>query len=176
MVTCHEVGDGSHNRDEESDERMMVETPPDLAKTIRSLRAELQSFKAENERLIKDQDKQTEINAVFLQRLSDIQRQLQHEPATSHADRQHKKRSRSPPETRKHDSISNPTGISTTKKVQPGGIGHSSGESSRKEADNSEGSSSSRANSHTQKKGEKWKHSKTRGPEEFKKSKPPSFD
>jgi hypothetical protein len=80
MVMCHEVGDGSHNRDEESDERRVVETPPDLAETVRSLRAELQSCKADNERLIKEQEKQTEINAVLLQSLSDIQRQLQHEP------------------------------------------------------------------------------------------------
>jgi hypothetical protein len=41
MVMFHEVGDGSHNRDKESDERRVVETPPDLAETLRSLRAEL---------------------------------------------------------------------------------------------------------------------------------------
>jgi hypothetical protein len=41
MVTCHEVGDGSHNRDEEYDERRVVENPSDLAETVRSLRAEL---------------------------------------------------------------------------------------------------------------------------------------
>jgi hypothetical protein len=75
MVMHHEVGDGSHNRDEESDERRAVETPPDLAETVRSLMAELQSCKADNERLIKEQEKQTEINAVLLQSLSDIQRQ-----------------------------------------------------------------------------------------------------
>jgi hypothetical protein len=144
MVMCHEVGDGSHNRDEESDERRAVETPPDLAETVRSLRAELQSCKADNERLIKEQEKQTEINAVLLQSLSDIQRQLQHEPATSHVDRRHKKRSQSPPEIRKHDSISDHTRRSTSKKAQPGGRGHSSGESSGKEAGNSEGSSSSK--------------------------------
>jgi hypothetical protein len=155
MVTCHEVGDGSHNRDEESDERRVVETPPDLAETVRSLRAELQSCKADNERLIKEQEKQTEINAVLLQSLSDIQRQLQHEPATSHVDRRHKKRSQSPPEIRKHDSISDHTGRSTSKKAQPGGRGHSSVESSGKEAGKSEGSSSSRASSHSQRKGKK---------------------
>jgi hypothetical protein len=49
------------------------------------------------------------------------------------------------------------------------------GESSGKEADNSKGSSSSRANSHSQKKGKKQKRSKTSGPEEFNKAKPPSF-
>jgi hypothetical protein len=41
MVTCHEVGDGSHNRDEEFDERRVVKTPLDLAKTLRSLMAKL---------------------------------------------------------------------------------------------------------------------------------------
>jgi hypothetical protein len=54
MVTHHEVGDGSHNRDEESDERRVVETPLDLAKIVRSLMVELQSCKADNERLIKE--------------------------------------------------------------------------------------------------------------------------
>jgi hypothetical protein len=72
MMTCHEVGDGSHNREEESDERRVVETPPDMDETIRSLRAELHSFKADNERLIKEQEKQTEINTIFLQILSNI--------------------------------------------------------------------------------------------------------
>jgi hypothetical protein len=66
MVTHHEMGDGSHNRDEESDERRAVETPLDLAKTVRNLMVELQSCKADNERLIKEKEKQTEINAVFL--------------------------------------------------------------------------------------------------------------
>jgi hypothetical protein len=70
------VGDGSHNRDKESDERRAVETPLDLAETVRSLMAELQSCKADNERLIKEQEKQMKINAVLLQSLSDIQRQL----------------------------------------------------------------------------------------------------
>jgi hypothetical protein len=53
MVMHREVGEGSHNRDEESDERRAVETPPDLAETVRSLMAELQSCKADNERLRK---------------------------------------------------------------------------------------------------------------------------
>ena len=59
MVTRHEVGDGSHNRDKESDERRAVETLPDLAETLRSLMAELQSYKADKERMIKEQEKQT---------------------------------------------------------------------------------------------------------------------
>jgi hypothetical protein len=87
MVTRHEVGDGSHNRDKEYDERRVVETHPDLVETLRSLMAKLHSCKADNERLIKDKEKKMEINVVLLQSLSDIQRQLQHGPATSHVDR-----------------------------------------------------------------------------------------
>ena len=66
MMMHHEVGDGSHNKDGESDERRAVETPPDLVETMRSLMVELQSCKADNESLIKEQEKQTEINAVLL--------------------------------------------------------------------------------------------------------------
>jgi hypothetical protein len=50
-----------------------VETPMDLAETVRILMEELQSFKENNERLIKEQEKQTEINVVLLQILSYIQ-------------------------------------------------------------------------------------------------------
>ena len=73
---CHEVGDGSHNRDDEFDERRAVETPLDLVETVRSLITELQSFKSDTEILIKEKEKQTKINAVL----------LQHGPATSHVD------------------------------------------------------------------------------------------
>jgi hypothetical protein len=41
MVTCHEVGDGSHNRDEESDERRAVETHLDMDENVRSIMAKL---------------------------------------------------------------------------------------------------------------------------------------
>jgi hypothetical protein len=86
MVMFHEVGDGSHNRDKESDERRVVETPPDLVETIRSLVDKLQSCKVDNEILIKDKEKQTKVNAVLMQILSSIQRQLHHGPTTSHVD------------------------------------------------------------------------------------------
>jgi hypothetical protein len=102
MVTHHEVGEGSHNRDEDSDERRVVGTPPDLADTVRSLMVELQSCKAANERMIKEQEKQMEINAVLLQSLSDIQRQLQHEP-----------------EIKKCGHVSGHTERSTSRKVHP---------------------------------------------------------
>jgi hypothetical protein len=41
--------------------RRVVETPPDLAETVRSLMAELQSCKADNERLIKEKEKQIKL-------------------------------------------------------------------------------------------------------------------
>jgi hypothetical protein len=135
MVTHHEVGEGSHNRDEESDERRAVGTPPDLAETVRSLMVELQSCKADNERMIKEQEKQTEINAVLLQSLSDIQRQLQHEP-----------------ETQKRGHVSGHTERSTSRKVHPRDKGQASDDSSGKEAGDSEGSSSSRTSSHSRRK------------------------
>jgi hypothetical protein len=75
MVTHHELGGSSHNREEYYVERRVVETPPDLAETVRSLMVKLQIFKADNERLMREQEKKTEINAVMLQILSDIQRQ-----------------------------------------------------------------------------------------------------
>jgi hypothetical protein len=51
-----------------------VETPPNLVETIRILMEKLQSYMDDNESLIKDQEKQTEINAFLLQSLSNIQR------------------------------------------------------------------------------------------------------
>jgi hypothetical protein len=97
MVTRHEVGDGSQNIYKEYDERRAVETPPDLDETVRILMAELQSCKDDNEILKKEQGKQTKINVVLLQSLFDIQKQLQHGPATNHVDSRHTKRSQSPP-------------------------------------------------------------------------------
>jgi hypothetical protein len=129
------VGEGSHNRDEESDERRPVGTPPDLAETVRSLMVELQSCKADNERMMKEKEKQTEINAVLLQSLSDLQRQMQHEP-----------------ETQKQVHISGHTKRSTSKKVHPRGKGQASNDPSEKEAGDSEGSSSNRTSSHPQRK------------------------
>jgi hypothetical protein len=41
MVTFHEVGDGSHNRDEEYDERRVVEIPLYMAETVSILKDEL---------------------------------------------------------------------------------------------------------------------------------------
>jgi hypothetical protein len=64
-----------------------METPPNLAETIRSLMDELQSFKVDNENLIEEKEKKIELNAISLQSLSDIQRQMQHGPTTSEIER-----------------------------------------------------------------------------------------
>jgi hypothetical protein len=117
MVTHHEVGEGSHNRDEDFEERRATRTPPDLDDIVRSLMVELQRCKVDNERMMKEQEKQTEINVVLLQSLSDLQRQMQHEP-----------------ETQKHGHISDHTERRTSKKVHPRGKGPVLSDSSEKEA------------------------------------------
>jgi hypothetical protein len=159
MVTHHEVGERSHNRDEESDERRVVGTPLDLSETVRSLMVELQSCKADNERMMKEQEKQMKINAVLLQSLSDLQRPMQHEP-----------------ETQKHGHVSGHTERSTSRKVHPRDKGQASDNSSGKEAGGPEGSSSSRTSSHSRRKRKNQKLSKSHNLADFKKAKPPSFD
>jgi hypothetical protein len=64
----------------------------------------------------------------------------------------------------------------TSKKAQHGAKRHSSEESSGEETDNSKESSSRKTSLHSQRKRKKRKHSKSHDPEEFKKSKPPTFD
>jgi hypothetical protein len=159
MVTHQEVGAGSHNRDEESDERREIGTPLDLVETVRSLMVELQSCKANNERMMKEKEKQTEINAVLPQSLSDLQRKMQHEPKMQN-----------------HGCISGHTERSTSRKVHPRGKGPVLDDSTEKEVGDSEGSSSSRTSSYSQKKQKKQKTPKRYKFEEFKKAKPPSFD
>ena len=176
MATRHEVGDGSHNRDEDSNERRVVETPLDLAETVRSLMDELQSCKVNSERLIKDQDKQMKINAILLQSLFNIQIQLQHEPDTSHVDEQQTKRSWISSEIQKCGLLSGHTGKITSRKVHPRDKGQASNDFSGKEAGDLEGSSSSRTSSHCRRKRKKQKISKSHNIEEFKKANPPSFD
>jgi hypothetical protein len=132
MVTHQEVGEGAHNRDEESDERREVRTPPYIANIVGSLMVELQSCKDDNERMMKEQEKQTKINVVLLQSLSDLQIQMQHEP-----------------KTQKHGHISGHTKRSTSKKVDSRGKGLVPSDSYEKEAGDSKGSSSSRASSYS---------------------------
>jgi hypothetical protein len=153
------MGEGSHNRDEDSDERRAIGTPPNLAKTVRNLMVELQSCKVDNERMMKEQEKQTEINAVLLQSLSDLQRKMQHES-----------------EMQKHGHISGHTERRTSRKVHPRVKGPVPDDSSEKEVGDSEGSSSNRNGSYSRRKQKKQKTSKGHKFEEFRKAKPPSFN
>jgi hypothetical protein len=175
MVTHHDLGESSHNREEESDERRVVENPLDLAETVRILMAQLKSYKANNERLINKKEKKTEINAIPLQSLSDIQRQLQHGPTASHVDKNHTKKTPSPPEIQKHGPGSGHTGRSTSRKAQHGVKRHSP-ECLSEDTENSKEYSSGKTSSHSHMRGKKRKHSKSHDPEEFKKAKPPTFD
>jgi len=126
-----------------------VETPPDLDETVRSPMEELHSYKADNERLIKEQEKQTKINVVLLQNLSYIQRQLQHGPSASHVDIHNIKKTPSTHEIRKHGLEIGHTRRSTSKKSQHGAKRHSSKESSGEETGNTKEYSSCKTSLHS---------------------------
>jgi hypothetical protein len=85
--------------------------------------------------MMKEQEKKTEINAVLLHSLSDLQRQMQHEP-----------------EMQKHGHVSGHTERSTSRKVHPIGKGPMPDDSTKKEASDSEGSSSNRTSSYSRRK------------------------
>jgi hypothetical protein len=170
------LGEISHNREEEYNEMRVVETLPNLAETIRRLMVELKSYKADNERMIKEQEKHTEINEVLLQSLSYIQRQLQHGPTASHVDIHHAKKTQIPLKIQNHGPESGHTKRSTSKKAQHGAKIHSMEDTSSEDIANSKESDSGKTSSHSQMRGKKMKHSKSRDPEEFNKSKPPTFD
>ena len=62
MVENLRVGNAKTN----SNGRRFQHTPPDFAATMRSPRVEMQSYKADNERLVKAQEEQNQLNAVML--------------------------------------------------------------------------------------------------------------
>ena len=64
------------NAETESNGRRFRYTPPDFAATMRSLRVEMQSHRADNERLVKVLEDQNQLNVAMLQSLIDIQRQM----------------------------------------------------------------------------------------------------
>jgi hypothetical protein len=88
----------------------------------------------------------------------------------------HIKKTQIPPEIQNHGLESGYTRRSTSKKAQHGAKRHSSELSSGEEIHNSKGYSSRKTSSHSQRRGNKRKHSKSHDPKEFKKSKPPTFD
>ena len=64
------------NAKTESNGRRNQETPPDITATMRNLRVELQSYREHNERIIKAQEEQNQLNVAMLHSLTDIQRQI----------------------------------------------------------------------------------------------------
>ena len=54
------------NVETESNGRRFQDTPPDFAATMRSLRVEMQSFREDNERLVKDLEEKNQLNAAML--------------------------------------------------------------------------------------------------------------
>ena len=64
------------NAEIKSNGRILQETPPNFAATMRILRVEMKSYKLDNERLVRAQEEQNQLNAAVLQSLTDIQRRM----------------------------------------------------------------------------------------------------
>ena len=64
------------NAKTESNGRRLQETPPDFAATMRSLMAEMQSYKEDNERLVKAHEEKNQLNVSMLKILINIQRNM----------------------------------------------------------------------------------------------------
>ena len=79
------MGENIHveNAKTESNGRRNLETPPDIAATMRILRVDLQSYREDNERMIKAQEYQNQLNASMLQSLTNIQRNINSRHLTS---------------------------------------------------------------------------------------------
>ena len=74
------MGDNIHygNVETKSGGRRNCQTPPVIAKAMRSLGEELQSFIEYNERLVKAKEDQNQLNDNILQSLKNIQRKISH--------------------------------------------------------------------------------------------------
>jgi hypothetical protein len=72
--------EASRDQEIESDERRNVDTPSNMAETMRILKEKLQIYRTDNERLIQAQEQQNELNVVLLQSLSEIQKHLHQGP------------------------------------------------------------------------------------------------
>ena len=64
------------NADIESNGRIFQETPLDIAATMRSLRGKMQSYRVDNEILIKAHEEENHLNASMLQSMTDILRRI----------------------------------------------------------------------------------------------------
>ena len=68
------MGENIHvgNAETKSNGRIFQDTPPYFAATMTSLRVEMESYRKDNERLVKAQEEQNQLNAAMLQILTDI--------------------------------------------------------------------------------------------------------
>ena len=62
------------NAETKSNGRRFQDTLPDFAATMRIIRVEMQSYREDNEILVKALEEQNQLNAAMLQSLIDIQR------------------------------------------------------------------------------------------------------
>ena len=107
----HNMDDLSHLRDEESDGQTDRETPSYLMATMRSL-------KEDNERLMRADVEQAELNAVLLQFLSKIQKHMQQGPSNEKL--QQSERLKTPSNAQKHGLAHNDAGKSSSKRKRQG--------------------------------------------------------
>lgn len=84
----YSIDRSQHGHEEELVEKRGDSSFLDWLDTLRSLRVELRSFKDDNERIVKAQENQDEMNVVILQSLSYLQRQKQHEMGARYKYRQ----------------------------------------------------------------------------------------
>ena len=64
------------NAETNSNGKIFQDTPPNFAATMRSLRVEMQSYREDNERLVKAEEEKNQLNAAMLQSLIYIHRRM----------------------------------------------------------------------------------------------------
>ena len=87
------------NVETKSNGRRFQETPPYFVATMRILREEMQSYRLDNEILVKDQEEKNHLNATMLQSLTDIQMRMSSGHRVVHpkgSKRSSRRRNRSP--------------------------------------------------------------------------------
>jgi len=72
---------------------------------VRSLKDELQSYRVDNAKLIRAQEKQTKLNDLFLKSLSEIQKKLQQGATANNVEIHHSRKLQIPSEIQKHGPI-----------------------------------------------------------------------
>ena len=149
------------NDDTESNGRIFQDTPPDFVATMRSLRVDLQSFREDNERMLKAKEDQNQINAAILQSLTDIQGQIN---SGHHTTNPKRSRSSARGDFRKRSLVSRRD--SRDRRNAPECPTNGSSDSEKPSGDSS---SPSRRN-------QRRRRYKNNSRDEFKKSRPPTFN